>query len=107
MKTMTNTLNKTGKRAALKIAYDAIKELGYTHQGLVKKNLGVIYKTLRNIRDDKPMKDCTIDFYLKLFVSLLDKESQNRFMVADTEGGGRIYKTMIKILLVEHELLEV
>lgn len=91
----------------MKIAYDVIKEHGYTHARLVRENLGVIDNTLRNVRDGKPMKNSTIDFYLRLFVSLLDKESQKCFKEADTDGGWRIYKTMIKILLVEHELLSV
>ena len=98
----------TGKRAALKVAYDAIKELKYTHARLVKENLGEVNdNTLRNVRDGKPMKGCTINFYLRLFVSLLDKESQKCFMEADTDGGWRIYKTMVKILLVEQGLLSV
>lgn len=92
----------TGKRAALKVAYEALKELGYTHKRLVKENLGVNDNTLRNVRDGKPTKGCTIDFYLSLFVSILDKESQKCFKQADTDGGRRIYKTMLKILLLEH-----
>ena len=91
----------------MKVAYDAIKELGYTHARLVKENLGVNDNTLRNVRDGKPMKNSTIDFYLKLFVSILDKKSQKCYKEADTDGGWRIYKTMVKILLVEQELLSV
>lgn len=93
----------TGKRAALKVAYDAIKELKYTHARLVKENMGEVNdNTLRNVRDGKPMKGCTIDFYLDLFVSILNEESKKCFKEADTDGGWRIYKTMVKILLVEH-----
>ena len=102
MKAMINESKKTGKRDALKEAYEAVKKLGYTHKRLGKENLGVIDNTLRNVRDGKPMKGCTVDFYLDLFVSILDKESQKCFKQADTDGGRKIYKTMRKILLLEH-----
>lgn len=100
---MINESKETGKRAALKEAYEAVKKLGYTHARLVKENLGEVNdNTLRNVRDGKPMKGCTIDFYLDLFVSILNEESKKCFREADTDGGRRIYKTMLKILLLEH-----
>ena len=86
--------------SALEIAYKVVMGLGYTHSDLVKKfhDVGVNYPTLRRIRDGKPVKQCTADFYLQKFVSLID-EKYEQCMQMGGEGATDLLRKMRLILL--------
>ena len=92
--------NKKHEKTALRIAYAAVVELGYTHRQLVKLNEGVNFPTLRSIRDGKKMKKATERFYLKLFFDLINKEYERR-MACGGDGAVSLLIVMKNILEAE------
>lgn len=89
-----------GLAAATETAYRVITAMGYTHARL-EKHPQVNYNTLRAIRDKKKRKPVTDEFYLQLFVKLLDKEYTKR-MAQGGEGATsllllerNIFKTLL------------
>ena len=86
--------------SALEIAYKVVMGLGYTHSDLVKKfhDVGVNYPTLRRIRDGKPVKQCTADFYLQKFVNLINKEHEQCVQMGG-DGATDLLRKMRLILL--------
>ena len=86
--------------SALEIAYKVVMGLGYTHSQLVKKfqKYRVNYPTLRRIREGKPVKQYTADFYLQKFVSLID-EKYEQCMQMGGEGATDLLRMMRRILL--------
>ena len=86
--------------SALEIAYKVVMGLGYTHSDLVKKfhDVGVNYPTLRRIRDGKPVKQYTAEYYQSLFVSLVNKEYEQCVRMGG-EGDNDLLRKMRLILL--------
>ena len=86
--------------SALEIAYKVVMGLGYTHSQLVKKfqKYRVNYPTLRRIREGKPVKQCTADFYLQKFVNLINKEYE-QCMQMGGDGATDLLRKMRLILL--------
>ena len=88
-------------KSALKIAYTAVKKLGYSQKRLIRENYGVNHNTLRRIQNGNPTKPVTDRFYLKLFVTLLKKEYERLSAEADTASTRALLMTLSRILYAE------
>ncbi len=97
------TQNQTALVKALSLAYKAVMAFGFTHQQLVDGNIGVNHNTLRRIRDSKVRKSMTDQFYLQLFLKILEAEYQRR-IANGADGAGEILRIMRIILLTEHDI---
>ena len=86
--------------SALEIAYKVVMGLGYTHSQLVKKfqKYRVNYPTLRRIRDGKPVKQYTAEYYQSLFVDLVNKKYEQCVRMGG-EGDNDLLRKMRLILL--------
>lgn len=91
----------TGKMAALQIADEAVRELGYTPKRL-KEETRLTFPTLRRIHNQKLKGKSPVNYYLEKFISILEKEYQRLLRQADTKGMNYILRIMRKILLSEH-----
>lgn len=70
---------KTKKEpTALEIGYKVVTGIGYKHSQLVSMDCGVNYPTLRRIKSGGKVKKCTEEYYLRLFVNLINKEYERR-----------------------------
>lgn len=90
---------KTKKEpTALEIGYKVVTSIGYTHSQLVSMDCGVNYPTLRRIKSGEKVKKCTEEFYLRLFVNLINKEYENRVQMGG-EGASDLLRKMRLMLL--------
>ena len=112
MKAMINESKETGKKAALKVAYEAIIEpKKYKNNktkskypfAQLKKMTGLSLPTLRRISKNELGEKSPIDYYIGVFVSLLEKEYQSAEAMADTAKMNTMLRIMREILLLEHE----
>ena len=97
------TQNQTALVKALSLAYRAVMALGFTHQQLVDGNIGVNYNTLRRIRDGKAGKPVSDQYFLQLFVSILNQE-YNQCIANGGDGAVTVLRDMRKVTL---SLLEI
>ena len=90
---------KTKKEpTALEIGYKVVTGIGYTHSQLVSMDCGVNYPTLRRIKSGEKVKKCTEEFYLRLFVNLINKEYEKRVQMGG-EGATDLLRKMRLMLL--------
>ena len=94
---------KTKKEpTALEIGYKVVKGIGYTHSQLLKMDCGVNYPTLRRIKSGEKVKKCTEEFYLRLFVNLINKEYE-RCMQMGGKGATDLLRKMRLMLLAIYD----
>lgn len=100
---METAIHSVGLRAALSMAYNAVVALGISHQQLVGEYNDLNYNTLRRIREGKAGKPATDRFFLKLFVTILEKEYQRRIQRGG-DGATDILRILKNVLLAELEI---
>lgn len=83
---------------ALLRAYHVVCELGYTPRSIIAEEDSVNYPTLRRIKAGKAGKVSTDQFYLSLFVRLINEEYEARLKNGG-EGSTRLLVMMKDILL--------
>jgi len=99
----TEKQNPTGPAVALKIAYDALVKLKYTHV-MLRKETGLSYDTLRKIRDVKLGERSPVFVYLHMFIKILVKEYRRSFEETGGDGAAEIREAMAQILCHENYL---
>ena len=105
---------ETGKKAALRVAYEAVMEpkkvannvtkTKYTHARL-KKITFISRPTLRRISRNELGEKSPIDYYIGAFLSILDKEYQSAVEEGNTAKMNTKLRNMREVLLLEHELM--
>ena len=98
MKRTTMEAKEKKEPSALEIAYKVVMGLGYTHSQLVRMGRGVNYPTLRRIRDGKPVKQYTAEYYQSLFVDLVNKKYEQCVRMGG-KGDNDLLRKMRLILL--------
>lgn len=66
------------EQTAVQIAYKMVLHLGYSHARIMEVDNTLTFKTLRRIRQGKTGKITTDRYYLKVFVSIINKEYERR-----------------------------
>ena len=98
MKRTTMGAKEKKEPSALEIAYKVVMGLGYTHSQLVGMGRGVNYPTLRRIRDGKPVKQYTAEYYRSLFVNLTNKEYEKCVRMGGEGSNDRLRKMRLILL---------
>lgn len=94
---------QAGLVPALFLAYRAVKALGFSHQRLVNEHHEVNHNTLRRIRDGRAGKLVTDEFYLKLFMTLLNGEYHRRM----ENGGDHVFEILNEMRKINLTLLKI
>lgn len=89
--------------SALMLAYQVVTKLGYTHSRIMKEDGTVNYPTLRNIREGRPIKGSTERYYLRLFVSIINAEFEQRLRNGG-DGANELLIVMKNILLADLQI---